>query len=109
MALTIVLQHAGQEMCEECQALVEHECPDSWYHDGTGYCSDCDACNREEHHENCAMRALGRLALTCTEFSREAACKKLLIHLDISGLEMIAPQVATVIPLFHEFQNSIPQ
>ena len=78
MALVIVLQHAGHGMCEECQALVEYECPDQWYHDGTGYCSDCDACNREEHHENCAMRALGRLALTCTELARRAPVKNYL-------------------------------
>ena len=111
MALAFVLQHAGHEMCEECQALMGYECPDSWYHDETGYCSDCDAIVdiREEHHENCAMRAMGRLALTCTEFSREAACENLLIYLDISGPEMMSPQVSTVLPLFHEFQNSIPQ
>ena len=78
MALVIVLQHAGHGMCEECQALVEYECPDSWYHDGTGYCSDCDACNREKHHENCAMRALGRLALTSTELARRAPVKNYL-------------------------------
>ena len=76
-ALAIVLQHAGHEMCEECQALVGYECPDSWYHEETGYCSDCDAIVeiREEHHENCAMRAFGRLALTCTEFSRRLPVK----------------------------------
>ena len=111
MALVFVLQHAGHEMCEECQALMGYECPDQWYHEETGYCSDCDAIVdiREEHHENCAMRALGRLALTCTEFSREAVCEKLLIYLDISGPEMISPQVSNVIPLFHEFFIIIPQ
>ncbi len=72
MALTIVLQHAGYEICEECEALQGYDCPDEWLHEETGYCSDCDAIIevRAEHHGNCAMRALCRLALTRSHLSR---------------------------------------
>ncbi len=77
MALTIVLQHAGYEICEECEALQGYDCPDEWLHEETGSCSDCDAIIevREEHHGNCAMRALCRLALTCSEYARRAPGK----------------------------------
>ena len=77
MALAIVLQHAGYEICEDCEGLAEYECPDPWFHEETASCSDCGVIVeiREEHHSNCAMRALGRLALTCTEFARRAPVK----------------------------------
>ncbi len=81
MALIIVLQHAGYEICEECEALQGYDCPDEWLHEETGYCSDCDAIVevREEHHGNCAMRALCRLALTCSEYARRAPGKTTLL------------------------------
>ena len=80
MALAIALQHAEYEICEECQGLAGYECPDPWFHEETASCSDCGAIVeiREEHHENCAMRALGRLALTCTELARRAPVKNYL-------------------------------
>ena len=77
MALTVVLLQSEFEICEECEALQEYECPDSWFHEETGSCSDCDAIIevREEHHSNCAIRALCRLALTCSEYARRAPGK----------------------------------
>ena len=70
-ALAIVLQHAEYEICDECEGLADYECPDPWFHEETASCSDCSAIVdiREDHHENCAMRAMGRLALTCTELA----------------------------------------
>ena len=80
MALSIVLQHAGVEVCEECESLAQYECPDPWYHEETASCSDCEAIVeiREEHHANCAIRALCRLALTSSELRPKGAPKKLL-------------------------------
>ena len=77
MALTVVLLQSEFEICEECEALQEYDCPDPWFHEETGSCSDCDAIVevREEHHSNCAMRALCRLALTCSEYARRAPGK----------------------------------
>ena len=82
MALAIVLLQSGYEICEECQALQEYECPDQWFHEETGSCSDCDAIVeiREEHHENCAMRALCKLALTCSDLARRAPGEKYFIY-----------------------------
>ena len=76
-ALAIILQHAKYEICEDCEALAGYECPDPWFHEETASCSDCDAIEgiREEHHENCAMRAFDKLALTCTEISRRLPVK----------------------------------
>ncbi len=81
MALAIVLQHAGYEICEECEGLEEYDCPDPWLHEETGSCSDCEVIVeiREEHHGNCAMRALCRLAPTCSELARRAPVKTTLL------------------------------
>ena len=80
MALAIVLQYAGVCICEECVCLDNFECPDTWFHEETGTCSDCESiwdC-RAEHHEECAMRALCRLSLTSYELARRAPEQKLL-------------------------------
>ena len=76
-ALSIVLQHAGWEICGECEDLAGYECPDPWFHEETASCSDCEVIEeiREEHHANCAMRALCRLALTSSELRPKGACE----------------------------------
>ena len=107
MALIIVLQHAGYEICEECQALQGYDCPDEWLHEETGSCSDCDAIVevREEHHNHCAMRTLCKLALTCSEYARRAPGKKLLYILEYGGPRIFSPQYSTSTPAFMSFQN----
>ena len=74
MALAIVLLQSEFEVCEECEGLQEYDCPDPWLHEETGSCSDCDVIVeiRDEHHGNCALRALCRLALTCSELAQNA-------------------------------------
>ena len=80
-ALEIVLQNAGTMVCGECLALHVLRCPDKWFHEATGCCPGCDGIwdIREEHHEDCAMRALCRLALACSELARRAPVKASLI------------------------------
>ena len=66
MALTIVLQHTGLAVCQECVWFKALKCPDPWLHEATGFCPDCENILdiRAEHHENCAIRAFYKLALT---------------------------------------------
>ena len=56
-------------MCEECQEIATFECPGPWFHQETNCCPDCENIVeiREEHFEECAMRAFCRLALTNSE------------------------------------------
>ena len=77
MALAIVLQHTGCEICEECVSLRAYLCPDEWFHEATACCPVSESMwdIREEHHEECAMRALCRLALTCSDLARRAPVK----------------------------------
>ena len=74
MALAIVLQQSGTAVCEECEGLAGYKCPNPWLHDETACCPDCESIwdIREEHHEDCAMRALYRLSLTSSELARKA-------------------------------------
>ena len=92
-ALSIVLQHAGWEICEDCEDLAEYQCPDPWFHEETSSCSDCEVIEeiREEHHANCAMRALRRLALTCSELARQGARKNYFNIQEIEAQESSAP------------------
>ena len=96
MALTIVLQHVGMEICDECDELINFQCPDPWLHeDKAGCCSDCESILDiiEEHHEECAMRALCRLALTSSEFRPKGARKNYFVTWGIAvpGSSALSP------------------
>jgi len=77
MALAIVLQHTGLAVCQECVWFKAFKCPNPWMHKATGFCLDCEILPeiRDEHHEDCAIRAICKLALTK---SPEGRSKKLL-------------------------------
>ena len=92
MALEIVLQHthsrargAGMAICQECVWLKLFKCPDPWMHKATGFCPDCENILdiRSEHHEDCAIRALCKLALTK---SPEGRSQKFLNSMSPAGL-----------------------
>ncbi len=79
MALVIVLQHTGLAVCQECVWFKAFKCPNPWMHKATGFCPDCEILPeiRDEHHDDCAIRAICKLALTK---SPEGRSRKLLLR-----------------------------
>ena len=65
MALAIVMQATEATVCQECVALQSFCCPDPWFHKATACCPDCESIEdiRIEHYNDCALRALSRLAI----------------------------------------------
>ena len=56
-----------------------------------------------------AMRALCRLALTCSEYARRAPGKKLLYNLEYGGPKIFSHQYPTPTPAFMSFQKGSAQ
>ena len=56
-----------------------------------------------------AMRALCRLALTCSDLARRAPGKKLLYNLEYGGARIFSPQYSTSTPAFMSFQKGSAQ